>query len=70
MENKVEKAIDDFVETPQTEEEKAKAIAEVIAKEKRDNLKKVVLDEREGLIERIDRVLVTKDGKQLLREWY
>ena len=66
MENKVEKAIDDFVETPQTEEEKTKAIA----KEKRDNLKKVVIDEREGLIERIDRVLVTKDGKQLLREWY
>lgn len=32
--------------------------------------KKVVLDEREGLIERIDRVLVTRDGKQLLREQY
>lgn len=32
--------------------------------------KKFVLDEREGLIERIDRVLVTKDGKQLLREQY
>lgn len=32
--------------------------------------KKKVLDEREGLIERIDRVLVTKDGKQLLREQY
>jgi len=34
------------------------------------NSKKLVLDEREGLIERIDRVLVTKDGKQLLREQY
>ena len=32
--------------------------------------KKFVLDEREGLIERIDKVLVTKDGKQLLREQY
>jgi hypothetical protein len=32
--------------------------------------KKVVLDEREGLIERIDKVLVTKEGKQLLREQY
>lgn len=32
--------------------------------------KKVFLDEREGLIERIDRVLVTKEGKQLLREQY
>lgn len=66
MENKVEKAIDDFVETPQTEEEKTKAII----KEKRDNLKRVVLEEREGLIERVDKILVTKDGKQLLREWY
>jgi len=32
--------------------------------------RKVVLDEREGLIERIDRVVVTRDGKQLLREQY
>jgi hypothetical protein len=32
--------------------------------------KKVVIDEREGLIERVDKVLVTKDGKQLLREQY
>jgi hypothetical protein len=32
--------------------------------------KKIVLDEREGLIERIDKVLVTKEGKQLLREQY
>lgn len=34
-----------------------------------NNNKKFVL-EREGLIERIDKVLVTKDGKQLLREQY
>jgi hypothetical protein len=67
MENKVEKAIDDFVKTPQTEEEKEKAKTK--AKDK--NVKKVVLEERDGLIiERIDKVLVTKDGKQLLREWY
>lgn len=32
--------------------------------------KKVVLDEREGLIERVDKILITKDGKQLLREQY
>ena len=32
--------------------------------------KKVVLDEREGLIERVDKVFVTKEGKQLLREQY
>ena len=35
-----------------------------------ENVKKTVLDEREGLIERVDRVLITKDGKQLLREQY
>lgn len=32
--------------------------------------KKVVLQQREGLIERVDPVYVTKDGKQLLREQY
>jgi phosphoglycerate-specific signal transduction histidine kinase len=32
--------------------------------------KKVILDEREGLIERVDKILITKDGKQLLREQY
>lgn len=32
--------------------------------------KNVVLHEREGLIERVDKVFVTKDGKQLLREQY
>ena len=63
MENKVEKALDDFVEMPESEDEKN-------VKKENKNVKKVILDEREGLIERIDRVLVTKDGKQLLREWY
>ena len=38
--------------------------------EESENVKKIVLDEREGLVERIDRILVTKDGKQLLREQY
>lgn len=37
---------------------------------KNKNAKKVVLKEREGLIERVDKVLITKDGKQLLREQY
>jgi hypothetical protein len=32
--------------------------------------KEAVLEEREGLIERVDKVLVTRDGKQLLREQY
>jgi hypothetical protein len=60
MENNVEKALDNFVDEPQVEEVKTKV----------DNAKKVVLDEREGLIERVDKVFVTKDGKQLLRERY
>jgi hypothetical protein len=63
MEDKVEKAVNDFIETPLTEEELAE-------KEKADNAKKVVLDEREGLIERVDKVFMTRDGKQLLRERY
>ncbi len=60
MENKVEKALDNFVSNPELEEVKAK----------NESAKKVVLDEREGLIERVDKVFVTKDGKQLLRERY
>lgn len=36
----------------------------------KDYSKKVVVNQREGLIERVDKVLVTKDGKQLLREQY
>jgi hypothetical protein len=61
MEEKVEKALDNFVDLPEEEQ---------VEKAKVDNAKKVVLDEREGLIERVDKVFVTKDGKQLLREWY
>ena len=56
MENNVKKALSNFVDEPQLEEDL--------------NEKKVVLDEREGLIERVDKILVTKDGKQLLREQY
>ena len=61
MEKQTEKAIDNFVGL--SDEEK-----EILEKEK--NAKKVILDEREGLIERIDRILVTNDGRQLLREQY
>ena len=32
--------------------------------------KKVFLDEREGLIERVDKILIDKKGRQLLREQY
>lgn len=60
MENKIEKALNDFVSTSETEE----------VTKKIDGAKKVVLDEREGLIERLDKQYVTSDGRQLLRERY
>jgi len=65
MENNVEKALSDFVDEPQVVEEE-----EETKETKDDQTKKVILDEREGLIERVDKILVTKDGKQLLREQY
>ena len=57
MEKKAEKALNDFVDLPEEEE-------------KDENSKKVVIDEREGLIERVDKIYVTEDGRQLLREQY
>lgn len=38
--------------------------------EAEEKAKKVIMDRREGLIERVDKIFVTKDGKQLLREVY
>jgi len=58
MENKVEKALGNFIDEPQIEEIN------------NTNRKKVVLDERGGLIERVDKLFVTSDGRQLLREQY
>ena len=58
MENNVEKALSDFVDEPEVQEEKD------------TQAKEVVLNEREGLIERVDKIYVTQDGKQLLREQY
>jgi len=59
MENNVEKALSNFVDEPKVQE---------INNDSKN--KEVVLNEREGLIERVDKVFVTKDGKQLLREQY
>jgi len=57
MENNKEKALSDFINEPEIQED--------------DNVKEIVLNEREGLIERYDKkILVNKDGKQLLREQY
>jgi hypothetical protein len=57
MENNVKKALSNFVDEPEEEQEDTQA-------------KEVVLHEREGLIERVDKKFVTNDGRQLLREHY
>lgn len=59
MENNVEKALSNFIDENISEEN-----------EKDVKSKKIILDEREGLIERIDKQYVTSDGRQLLREQY
>ncbi len=56
MEKNVENALDQFVDAPE--------------EESKDAAKEVVLQEREGLIERVDKKYVTNDGRQLLREQY
>ena len=57
MEKNKEKALSNFVEEPEEVQEETEA-------------KEVILNEREGLIERVDKIFVTQDGKQLLREQY
>lgn len=59
MEKKNEKTLNDFLGDENTNQGK-----------KKTNNKEVVMNEREGLIERVDPIYVTKDGKQLLRERY
>ena len=58
MENTNEKALNTFLSKTKVE------------KPAKEYTKNTVLDEREGLIERVDKVLITKEGKQLLREQY
>lgn len=59
MDTKLENALDDF-NTDENQEENLKL----------QSNKKVILNQREGLIERIDRTFVTNDGRFLLREQY
>lgn len=54
MEDNAKKALSNFIDEPEVQDDK----------------KNVVLHERSGLIERVDKILVTRDGKQLLREQY
>lgn len=54
-----------------TKIKKKKAIIDRFLKTNKNIDNKVdILSEREGLIERVDKILITKDGKQLLREQY
>jgi hypothetical protein len=69
METNKEKALNDFL-TNSTPPKDPPAVDPDQPAPNSQNNKKVVIDEREGLIERVDKVLVTKDGKQLLREQY
>lgn len=61
MDNINAEALDSFLgeETPKSTE-----------KTTVDHSKKIIVNQREGLIERVDKIFVTKDGKQLLREQY
>jgi predicted RNA binding protein with dsRBD fold (UPF0201 family) len=63
MENKVEKALDNFLNLPETEEEKK--FNKKVKKQKTE-----LLNSRTGLIERVDKQYVTEDGRMLLREVY
>lgn len=59
MEKTKKEALDEFLGNEKTPK-----------KTKNSGAKKIIMKEREGLIERVDPVYVTKEGKQLLREQY
>jgi hypothetical protein len=58
MDKSKEEALNNFVDNPEEN------------KKKKDKKERVVMDEREGLIERVDKVYITEDGRRLLREHY
>ena len=60
MNNKQKTALDTFIENN----------PETIHTNKDSKNKKVILDQREGLIERVDKQFITNDGRMLLREQY
>lgn len=49
---------------------KEQALNDFLNDEKKPSTKKVVIDEKSGLVERVDKIYITKSGKQLLREVY
>jgi len=58
MEKKLENQLDEFL------------YDEELETQTKNQNKGVILNQREGLVERIDKVFVTEDGRQLLREQY
>lgn len=60
MENTKEEALNSFLGS---EEQESTNVNEKDAK-------KEILSQRDGIVERVDKILVTRDGKQLLREQY
>ena len=69
MEDNKENALNEFLNNKKSKTEK-----DINSDENSEfiNNKEEILSERTGLIERVnsDRILVTRDGKQLLREQY
>ena len=61
MKSNVKKAIDDFVEVPQDEEDFDKMVKEQ---------KKKFIKSDFAIIERIERDVIVEDGRMLLREVY
>lgn len=61
MENKKEQALNSFLDTQNDQN---------LASSDEKEAKKQILNQRDGIVERVDKIFVTKDGKQLLREQY
>jgi len=57
MENEKEKAINKFIDVPEENNDDKK-------------IKEEILNDRQGLIERVDKVFIDKSGRMLLREQY
>ncbi len=66
MENNIKKILNDFVD----DQNDNSNVQNPNSSQQYKNYKKVVMNEREGLIERVDKIYVTNDGRQLLREQY
>lgn len=61
MENNKEQALNSFLGTQNDQN---------LASSDEKEAKKQILNQRDGIVERVDKIFVTKDGKQLLREQY